>query len=219
MPRSLVMSLILLVILRSPAVAQTCMGLASYAHGPMQVTASGTFSGVSNSFGGTIGYGIPSSVYGSVGVATTSYDPVDGSTLGFAARAGYQLSLGRARPIQICPNASFGIGMGPNDDVAGIDQSGRSATIGLNIGTELGDPRMSVIPTVGFSYAYSTQKAENSAGAELFEISDRYWMAQVGVGIILNQRISVRPSVDIPVGRLESADPTFGLILGYNFGR
>ena len=218
MRRSFVVSLALLAIVRSPAVAQTCMGLASFSAAPMQVTANGQFSDLSNTFGATVGYGIPSSAYGNLGVSTTSVDGVDGSQLGIAARAGYQMALGKSRQVQVCPNASFGLGMGPNDDAAGVDQSGRSATVGLNVGTVMGaNPRMKIIPSVGLSYAYGKQKAEDDAGATLFEVSNSYGLAQVGVGIVLNQNISIRPSVDIPLG-LEGSDPTFGLTLGYNFG-
>jgi hypothetical protein len=218
MRRSLVVSLALLAIVRSPAVAQTCMGLASFSTAPMQVTANGQFGDLANTFGATVGYGIPSSVYGNLGVSTTSYDGIDGSTLGLGAHVGYQMAVGKARQVQVCPNASVGIGKGPNDDAAGVDQSSRSATVGLNVGTVLGaNPRMKIIPTAGLSYAYGKSKAEDDAGATLFEFSDSYGLAQLGVGIVLNQNISVRPSVDIPLG-LEGSDPTFGLTLGYNFG-
>jgi hypothetical protein len=218
MRRSLVVSLALLAIVRSPAVAQTCMGLASFSSAPMQVTANGQFGDVAKTFGATVGYGLPSSVYGSLGISTTSVDEVDGSQLGIGAHAGYQMALGKARQVQVCPNASFSIGMGPNDDASGVDQSSRSATVGLNVGTVLGaNPRMKIIPTAGLSYAYGKAKAEDDTGATLVEFSDSYGVAQLGVGLVLNQNISVRPSVDIPLG-LEGSDPTFGLTLGYNFG-
>jgi hypothetical protein len=220
MRRSLLVVLALIPIVQSPAAAQMCLGLASFGPAPLQVTTSGSLNDLSNTFGATIGYGTPSGVYGNVGVATTAYDALEGSTLGLAAHAGYQIRLGSARPVQICPSAGFRIGLGPNDDAAAIDQFGQSFTIGFNLGTELGgNPRMRVVPTAGFFYAYSKQRAENSAGAELFEISDKYSMAQVGVGFILSQRISVRPSMDISVDRLETSHPTFSLTLGYNFGR
>jgi hypothetical protein len=43
MRRSLVVSLALLAIVRSPAVAQTCQGLASYSAGQMQVAGNAQF--------------------------------------------------------------------------------------------------------------------------------------------------------------------------------
>ncbi len=219
MRRALVAVLALVLVVRSPAVAQTCMGLASFSNAPMQVTGTGQLGEISNTFGATAGYGIPSGLYGAVGVATTSLDGVEGHQLGLAARAAYQLTLGAAGRTQICPTASFGLGMGPNDEVAGVDRSARSATAGIAVGTVLGaSPQMKVVPTAGLSFAYSRQQAENSAGSTLFEISDTYALAQVGVGIILNSTISILPNVEIPLG-LEGIDPIFGLSLGYNFGR
>jgi hypothetical protein len=219
MRRSLVVSLALLAIVRSPAVAQTCQGFASFSAGQMQVAGTGSFSDFSKTFGATVGYGMPSSVYGNVGISTTSYDGFDGSTLGLGARAGYQMALGKSGLVQVCPNASFSLGMGPNDDASGINQSSRSATVGVNIGTVMGaTSSMKVVPSVGLSYAYGNSKAEDDAGATLFEFSDSYGLAQMGVGIIVNQNISIRPGIDIPLG-LEGSDPTFGLTLGYNFGR
>jgi hypothetical protein len=219
MRRSLVLSLALLAISRSSAVAQTCMGLASFSSAPMQVTANGQISDLTNTLGATVGYGLPSSIYGNLGVSTTSYDGFDGSTLGLGVRAGYQMELGNARQVQVCPNASFGHGIGPNDDVASIDQSTRSVTMGLSVGAVMGaNPRMKVVPSAGLSYAYGKVKAESDAGTTLFEIADSYALAQVGVGIILNQNISIRPSADIPLG-LDGGEVTFGLTVGYNFGR
>jgi hypothetical protein len=219
MRRALVAVLALVSIGRSPAVAQTCMGLAPFSNAPIQVTGTGQFGEISNTFGATAGYGVPSGLYGAVGVATTSLDGVDGHQLGLAARAGYQLTLGAAGRTQVCPNASFGLGMGPNDDGAGVDRSARAASIGVTVGTVLGaSPRMKVVPTAGLSFAYARQQAENAAGSVLFEISDRYALAQVGVGIILNSTVSILPNVEIPFG-LEGIDPVFGLSLGYNFGR
>lgn len=217
MRRSLVVLFALLAIVRTSSVAQTCMGLASFRSAPMQVTGNGQISDLSTTFGATVGYGMPSSVYGNIGVATTSYDGFDGSTLGLSARAGYQIELGKSRQVQLCPNASFGLGIGPNDDTAGIDQSTRSATVGVNVGTVFApNPRMMVVPSVGLSYAYGKVKAENDAGTTLFQISDNYALGQLGVGLILNQNISLRPNVDIPLG-LDGGEISFGFTVGYNF--
>jgi len=219
MRRSLVVSLALLAMANAPAAAQTCMGLASYKNAPVQATGNASFTEGVNSWGGTVGYGIPASVFGNLGVSTTSIDGAPSSSLGLNARVGYQIALGKSRQAQLCPTASFGIGMGPDDDAADINGSSTSATLGLAVGTIMGaNPRMKIVPSAGLAYAYGKVKAEDGTGTTLFEISDNYALAQLGVGIIFNSNISVRPSVDIPLG-LEGSDPTFGLTVGYNFGR
>jgi hypothetical protein len=217
MRRSLVVAFALLAIVRSPAVAQTCMGLASFKNAPMQVAGTGSFTDGVNSFGGTVGYGMPVGVWGKAAIATTSIDGAPSSSLGFGAQAGYQKALNSGK-VELCPNASFTIGNGPDDDAAGINGSSRHATVGLNVGTVMGtSPRMKFVPTLGLSYASAKNQAKDDTGTTLFEISDSYGLAQVGVGLVLNSNISVRPSVDIPLG-LDGADPTFGITLGYNFG-
>jgi hypothetical protein len=195
------------------------MGLASYSTAPVQLTGSGQFTDLATSFGATAGYGFPSSVYGAVGVSTTSKDGDVGHRLGLSARAGYQLVLDPSRRIEVCPTASFGLDLGPNDDAAGVNRSGRTATAGINVGMILGaNRRMQVVPSAGFSFAHGSEKAENAAGATLFEISGNYTLAQIGIGVILNSTISVRPSIDIPLG-MDVNTPTVGLTVGYNFGR
>jgi hypothetical protein len=218
MRRTLIASLALLGVVPSAGWAQTCMGQASFSTAPMQVAAVAQFSRLTSSFGGSVGYGIPSSLYGGIGVSRTSSDGDVAHRLGLSARAGYQLELSAGRPIQVCPSAGLALGMGPNDDVAGVTRSGRLGTIGVSVGTVFpASPRMQVVPSAGVAYAYAKEQAENAAGATLFEISDRYVLAQAGVGILLNSNISVRPNVEIPLG-LDGGEPAFGLTLSYQFG-
>ena len=214
MRRSLMTVLALLALARTPAVAQTCMGLASFRHAPFQMTGSGHFSQLSNTFGASLGYGLPFGPYGTVGVSSTAYDGINGSALGVDARAGFQLMVGKA---QFCPNAGYALEMGPNDDAAGVDLLNRRTSFGLQVGTVLSaGPRLQVVPSVGVSYVRARDTAENTAGAELYDISDEYGMADMGLGIVLTRQISVRPGVQIPLG-LEGSQASVGLTVGYNW--
>ena len=218
MRRSLVVSLALLAIVRSPAVAQTCMGLASYSTGRMQVSGNGSFTNGANMFGASLGYGLPASAFGNATLSTTSYDAANASSLGIGANVGYQLALGKAAQVQLCPVAGFELGMGPDDNAAGINGSSRSATVGFSLGTTMGaSPRMKIIPAAGLGLVYGKVKLQDTAGLTT-ESSDTYGMAHLNLGFVFNQNIAVRPSVAIPLG-LNNSDPTFGLTLGYNFGR
>jgi hypothetical protein len=217
MRRSLVVSLAILAIVRSPAVAQTCMGLASFSNAPVQVTGNGTFASGINTYGGTIGYGMQSGLFGNVGAATMSIDGASSKPVHVGGQVGYQMAVGKsAKQIQVCPNATLGFANGP--DAANFNQTQRDATLGLNFGTVLGtSPRMKFVPTAGISYANSHLSAKDANDVSLGSASQSYALAQVGLGLVLNQNISVRPSVDIPLG-LTGSDPRFGLTLGYNFG-
>ncbi len=218
MRRSLVVSLALLAIVRSPAVAQTCMGLASFSNAPMQVTGNGMFSSGVNSFGAAVGYGMQSGLWGNLGVQTLSIDGASSHPLNIGAHAGYETAVGKSRnPIHVCPNASFSIGNGPDD--VNFNSSTQDATLGVNFGTVLSgsNPRMKIVPTAGISWAHTKLSAKDSVGTSLGSASDSYGLAQLGIGLVMSQNISIRPSVDIPLG-LTGSNARFGMTLGYNFG-
>jgi hypothetical protein len=216
MRRSLVVSLALLAIVRSPVVAQTCMGLASFSNAPLQVTGAGNFSSAVNTFGGTVGYGLQSGLWGNLGVETMSIDGADTHPMRYGVHAGYEKAVGKSRnPISVCPNASFMLGNGP--DAPNFNASSQDITLGLNFGTALGGtPRMRIIPTAGISWAHSKVSAKDDAGASLGSLSDSYGLAQLGLGLVMNQNISIRPSLDLPLK--SGYDTRFGVTLGYNFG-
>jgi hypothetical protein len=194
------------------------MGLASYANAPVQLTANGDFASGVKRYGATVGYGMQSGLWGNLGVATMSITGATSHPLNFGAQTGYETAVGKSRnPIHVCPNASFSIGNGP--DAPNFNASTQDATLGVNFGTVLGgsNPRMKIVPTAGLSWAHTKLSAKDSVGTSLGSVSDSYGLAQIGVGLVMNQNISIRPSVDIPLG-LTGSSASFGLTLGYNFG-
>ena len=217
MRRSYVVSLALLAIVKSPAVAQTCMGMASFSNAPVQVAGNGQFTTGVNSFGGSVGYGMKSGLWGKAEVGTQSYDAVDTHPMTFGARAGYQIPVARGK-AQVCPTASFTMANGP--DFTNENNSIQDATLGLSVGTVLGaNPKMKIVPTAGLSYAHDRLSSKDSTGTSLGDAATQsYGLASLGLGLVLNDNISVRPSVEIPLGLEGSNDARFGLTLGYNFG-
>jgi len=220
MRRSLVVSLALLAIVRSQAVAQSCQGLASFSAGQMQVAANAQFPQGGNVWGGSFSYGLPSGVYGGADLSTTSFDGISANSLGIGAHAGYQMKLGRTGKLNLCPVASLALGMGPDDAALNLNSSSTDVHFGLALGTDMGStPRMRIIPTAGLGLQYSKVKIEDTApGGSTVEGSETYGLARLGVGFVFNQQISVRPTIDIPVGSDLINDPTFGVTVGYNFG-
>jgi outer membrane autotransporter protein len=204
----------------APAVAQTCQGLASFTAGQLQVAGSAQFAEFSNTWGANVTYGMPSGIYGGLALSTESFDNDGGSSLGIGANAGYQMKLGQSGKLNLCPVARLALGMGPDDEDADINSGQTHAHFGLALGTEMGSTRqMRIIPTAGLGLQYSKLKIEDtSPGGETAEASETYGLARVGVGFVFNQQISVRPTIDIPVGSDINNDPTFGLTVGYNFG-
>jgi Outer membrane protein beta-barrel domain len=219
MRRSLVVSLALLAIVRSQAAAQSCQGLASFSAGQMQVSGSAQFGDVSNSFGGGISYGLPSGLYAGANLSTTSFDGLDQSSLGVGANVGYQMKVGKASNIALCPVARLAIGMGPDDEAFDINAGSTDMHFGLAVGTSMGtNPRMRILPTAGLGLQYTKFKLEDTGpGGTTDEVSETYPLARLGLGLIFNQQISVRPSVDIPISS-DLNETSFGVTVGYNFG-
>jgi hypothetical protein len=221
MRRSLVVSLALAAMVNAPAVAQTCQGLASFSAGQLQVVGNAQFPEAAKIWGASITYGMPSGIYGGADLSSTSFDNDGGSSLGIGAHAGYQMKLGQSGKIALCPVANLALGMGPDDDAAELNSSSTDAHFGLALGTEMGSTRqLRILPTAGLGLQYSKFKAEIGSGPGAGEIegSETYGLARIGVGFVFNQQISVRPTIDIPVGVEGGADPVFGLSVGYNFG-
>jgi hypothetical protein len=218
MRRTLVVSMALFVAVNAPAAAQACLGLASHSNGQMQVAGNAAFTDLYNSYGGSFGYGQPAGVFANAQVGTTSYDGLDGSQIDLGGQVGYQLTVGRAAQAQVCPVASFGLGMGPNDiGGAGVDASATRGSLGFAVGKEMGaNPKMRIVPNGGLGLAYQKQKLDD--GTTSLEASETYGLASIGVGLIFNSNIAVRPSISIPLGSDLSNDPTFGLTVAYNFG-
>jgi hypothetical protein len=218
--RSLVVSIALVALLNAPVRGQTCLGLASYSGGPIQVSGKGSLTTQSTSFAAGLGYGLPTSLFGSVAFGTTANDNFGGSSREAGATVGYQIALGHTGAVQLCPVASFGLGFGPKSTFSsGVDRSQKTASVGVALATSfVANPRIKIVPSVGLSYAYQQDKAENNAGASLFRIAEHFALAQVGVGLVLDSNISVRPAVDIPFS-LNVNDPSFALTVSYSFGR
>jgi hypothetical protein len=217
MRRSLVVSLALLAIVRAPAVAQTCQGLASFSTGQMQATGNASFGNGMDTFGATFAYGQPAGAFGGIGIGTTSIDAFSASSFDLGVAGGYQMTAGKAKKIQLCPVANFGFGMGPKDvGGSGVDMSRTMGGMGLAVGTSLpGGPRMQIVPTGGLGLAYLKVKADN--GTTSSSASETYGLMNLGVGFIFNSQIAVRPLISIPLG-LDGGDTSFGLTVGYNFG-
>jgi len=113
------------------------------------------------------------------------------------------------------------LGMGPDDEALDINSSSTDVHFGLALGTTMGStPSLRILPTAGLGLQYSKAKVEDtSPGGSTIEASETYGLARLGVGFVFNSQISVRPTIDIPVGRDGSSDPAFGLTVGYNFGK
>lgn len=204
------------------AEAQTCMGLAPFSAGRVQIGASGEFGNDTKAFGGSLSLGSPAGAFGGVAVGTIAYDDslIDGSTTALGGQLGWQLPVGTADRAQICPVAGALFGFGPDDfgGTGGSDFSSWGAFFGLQLGIATGtNPQFRLVPTAGAALTYTKARFEGGL-LDGVEDDDTYGIISLGLGFVLNTNVSILPSVEIPVG-LEDADPGFGIMVAVNFGR
>jgi hypothetical protein len=192
--------------------AQTCLGLASFSAGRVQLAASGDFGNDGKTFAASLAVGSATGPFAGVSVGTTSYDEIDENSTTLAAQFGWQAPLGTENRIELCPVVGAQYGFGP--DQLGSDFSSWGVLFGLQLGISAGSsPDLRIVPTVGAALAYSKLDVE---GFLNFEEDETFGIITFGLGLVLNSRVSILPAVRIPAG-LEGVDPNFGVMLGVNF--
>jgi hypothetical protein len=159
-----------------------------------------------------------SSAFGGVSAGGITYDDLDGSTVDVEAVAGLAAPLDSASPGEVCLVASGDLGFGPHN-IGGSDVDASSTTVGL--GVRLGyaadvSPQVAIVPTAGLTAAYARSTLTNGTGSSDTE-KRVYGVLSVGVGLVLNSVVSLRPSVGIPLW-LEDADPQFAVKLAISLG-
>jgi hypothetical protein len=210
--RALLLLLSALASLPATAGAQACLGFPSFAANHLQVSADLAFSNDVNTFGVAVSGG-SSTAFGGVGVGGADFDGRSATTV--SGSVGYQVRATSAGRAQVCPILAIGLGFGPKDLTGpGSEQTTRSAQLGLAFGGELmrgGELRLVPSFVVAFNHV---QTDIDGPGTSL---SDSFGSIGFGLGFVLNNRLSIRPSV---TQRVSAADeePVVGLGIALNFG-
>lgn len=195
--------------------AQMCLGLAPFSAGRVQLAASGEFGKDSDAFAANLTFGSATGPFAGVSIGTVSYDDFDGNTTIVGAQFGWQAPIGSENRIELCPAAGAAYGFGPdNIEGSGTDLSAWTAFFGLQLGISAGsNPQFRIVPTVGAGLAYSKLDLEGGFFGGV-EADETFGIFTLGIGFVVNSRVSILPSVDIPTG---GPDPSFGVLLGVTF--
>jgi hypothetical protein len=197
--------------------AQSCLGLAPFSSGRVQVGGSADFGNDGKTFTGSLSFGSPGGAFGGVSIGTTSYDDVEGNSTEFGGQLGWQLPVGTGGVVQLCPVGGAFRSVGEDMDEFGTDVSGWGVFFGLQLGVVTGaKPQFRIVPTAGAALAYGKSKIES--GFINFEDDETFGILSVGVGFLVNSRLSLLPSISVPVG-LDDADAVFRIMVAVNFGR
>ncbi|SRR6266550_469074 len=224
MPRALLVVLSgVLLALSASASAQMCAGSASYAHRSFKVAGAAEFNHNAKSFTGALGFG-GTGAFGEVGIGTTSYTNINGSSTTFGGGAGYQVTLGQKGNVQLCPTAGVAFLSGPNNvDVFGdgsvvLDFRETDLSFALTLGVEAArSGQTQIIPTVSIAFVSATAKVHDRVSGNSQSNGQTFGTLGLGLGFVINQTVTLRPMVSIPVG-LDGASTVFGGTISVNFG-
>ena len=219
-----IVSAVFCLALAAPVTAQVCGGRASFASNPYQVAGGAEFGDNAKAFGGQFAFG-GRGAFGEIGLSTTSYDNVDGSTMTFSGGAGYEMSLDKKGVFYLCPVAGIAFGSGPHDiDYYGdgslvLDLSETDFNFGISVGAVASQTSTTrIIPTASIALVNASGKAKDQVSGTSASQSETYGSLGLGMGFLFNEVVSVRPGVAIPFG-LDGASTSFSATVSINFGK
>ncbi len=198
------------------AVAQVCVGTASFASGPARVGVGLDFAKDAKQYGAQIAVGKPAGPFAAGSVAMVDIDEIDESATVLGIDLGYSLNVAGKGSLGICPVVGFSHATADVDEGGfSIDLTSRTLRAGFAIGgVSSSSPTFKFIPSAGLAYVNEKAKTED---AFEFEQSEDFGVITVAAGLVFNDRVTVRPNLAFPVG-LDDSDPTFGVGISLNFG-
>ena len=216
--RSLLIAVGLVSFATTELAAQTCVGAASYASGPVRLGGGYASTDGTKSYGLTLGVGAKAGPFASASVSRSEYSDLDAHGTGVALGAGYAFDLKPTRTVQFCPLASLARESGPDVDYGGstIALSVRDVGIGGSFGGVVPvTPTLDLVPFAGAYFVASRFSATFQGDTQ--SDSQNAGEADVGAGFVINRTLTLQPSVAIPFGT-DGAKSVLRLALAFNFG-
>ena len=202
--------------------AQTCLGLASFDTHPVRIGASVGSQDDLTSLGLNVNFGQRQGAFGGVGVGLTQFDDedLDEDATTISGSLGYQIPLGTntrsSRGPQVCPIGAVGYTIGP--DVGNVDTRVLSLQGGFALGAPVDlTPAVRLTPFGALSLLHQRLSVTSDDDDGEFNDNESGGLLDIGAGLIFNDRFTIRPSVNIPIG-FDRSDTGFSLTLGLSFG-
>ncbi|MEP7383126.1 MAG: hypothetical protein ABI910_15655 [Gemmatimonadota bacterium] len=178
------------------ASAQSCLGLQPLTTHPTNVTVTGQFTDGAKSLDGRFGFG-SSIAFGGIAAQVVSYDNIDGTSKGIYVDGGLSYLAGASRNVSICPVGTLGYTFNPDGGTTANSHT-TVGQAGLAIGANFGSaPSMRLIPFGSLQLRYSRYDSDYQ-GTSLSD-SDTIGLIGGGLGIVLTDAVSLRPSVTVPL--------------------
>lgn len=210
LPAALVVGL-----LPSAAAAQACLGNASFGTNHLQMSGGYASTNDFDEIGAAFTSG-SNSVFAGIGVNSYALDGGD-ANVRVAGSLGYQVPVTASGRVQACPmlRASYGL---PTDDYNGSGGELRTQSYGFGLavgGAMMQNERFAIVPSVQAGVQRALFRVRG--GLASVDQADTYGVVGLGVGFVMNNALSIRPSVTLPVNAAFD-DPIFGIGLSLNYG-
>lgn len=219
----------LLLGISSVSEAQHCLGLSSFASGPVRLDAGLLFADEATTVAGGLAVGQPGGPFASAAVMRSNIDDGPGlgneSTSGFGLQAGWDVDMtdgarrrtAGAPRISLCPIVGFQRVSGEfGDGTTSVEVTGRALSAGLSLGAAFPASRsLAIVPFASLNYVHA--KAEVEGAGTQFDSEDDNGRVDLGVGFVFNRILTVRPLVLVPVGE-DEGETSFGVTVHINFG-
>lgn len=192
------------------AAAQVCQGDLSFRNSSTHVGGSLGLSDNSTSFGGGVTFGHRQGWYSGAGVSMSSYDGIDGNSVGVHGALGYAMPLQAKSKWQVCPGGTLSLGFGPSIDVGGstMKTSSQALSMGASFGTALPlSKKVNLLPfgSVGVGHTRVSVKFNGNTASD----SETYLLLGAGAGFQLTPSLVLRPALTIAAGADLSDDTLF----------
>ena len=193
--------------------AQVCLGLPPFGTASIHVNFAAEFPDSAAGYAVGVGGGRDDNAFANIGMGLITYEGLDDQSIYGFLEIGYQLRLSM---LQICPVASGYLGSGPDDDEIGISTSSRGIGGGLAAGIKFGSRTLSVIPNAAVRFALDEVEFEEDEIDESVTETFEGGSADVGLALVLFDRVSIQPIVHFPFGS-EDTETTFGIFAAVRF--
>lgn len=213
--RRLLPALLVTGLLPASAAAQACLGNASFATNHLQMSGGFRSTADVEELGTAFTSG-SNSVFAGLGVNSYALGGGD-ANVRVAGSLGYQVPVTASGRVQACPliRASYGL---PTDDYDGSGGELRTQSYGFGLavgGALVRGERFAIVPSVQASVQRNLFRV--SGGLAPVDDADTYGVVGFGVGFVMNESLSLRPSVSLPI-RAAFDEPIFDIGLSLNYG-
>ncbi len=201
------------------ASAQLCQGDLSFRGSSKHVGAALGMSNNTTSFDGALTVGHPKGWYGGGSLGMSSYNNIDGHTLGLGGGIGYSMPMAKNSKWAMCPVASLSLGFGPNLNVAGTttNLSTQTAVLGVSLGTALAlSKTVNLLPFGSASLGHTRASAKVNGTSNT--ASDNYLLLGMGAGFQFSPSLVVRPALNLAAGADLVDDTVFSLGITWALG-